>query len=113
MFGGNLIGGWGCRTEGFPDREVEFRVRRLRVIAFRVRVAWRPCSAWCAVRATSRARQMNRAGPVRRSGNQAEAKAIWGGFSSYCLARVSRLEDITINFVHVFCTRLIGILTIP
>ena len=34
-----FIGGWGCKTEGSPYREVEFRVRRLRVIALRVRVA--------------------------------------------------------------------------
>ena len=32
------------------------------------------------VRATSRARQINRASPVRGSRNQAEAKAIWADF---------------------------------
>ena len=35
----NFIEGWGCQTEDSPYREVEFRARRLRVIALLVRVA--------------------------------------------------------------------------
>ena len=43
--------------------------------------------------------------------NRFEAKAILGGFSfcscSFCChARVSRLEDMAMYFLHVFCTRL-------
>ena len=57
-----------------------------------------------AMRATSRARQINRAGPVRRSGNQAEAKAIWADFPSPTAPSFSRLAS---YFLHVFCTRLL------
>ena len=64
------------------------------------------------VRRRARDRSITRGADLAR--NRSEAKAIWGGFSSCdnlvssvpCLARVSRLEDMAMYFLHVFCTRL-------
>ena len=79
-----------------------YRVTRTRRVTC-VRACVRAC-----VRRRARARQINRAGPVRGSRNQAEAKAVWADFPPPLLprARVSRLEDMAMYFLHVFCTRL-------
>ena len=61
------------------------------------------------MRATSRARQINRARPVRGSGNQAEAKTIWADFPLATLLAlvplVSHLEDmdhVLLQVVSIF-----------
>ena len=58
------------------------------------------------VRRRARDRSITRGADLAR--NRSEAKAIWGGFSFSFSghAHVSRLEDMAMYFLHVFCTRL-------
>ena len=69
------------------------------------------------MRATSRARQINRASPVRESRNPSGAKAIWADFptsaSSSAAPRVSRVPRTWACYFTGFVHTSKGILTIP
>ena len=66
------------------------------------------------MRATSRARQINRASPVRESRNRSGAKAIWADFPTAAPPpRVSRVPRTWACYFTVFLHTSKVILTIP